>query len=363
MFSETAIGLILPVHKVNFNPFILSSILGEHQSVDFPRLFLQDRQEALSFILAYGYDLSKVEDSQKVWGYHRQAIEILESELLLPDEKIPESLRNREELGDITKLLLVASLSTSEQQKWACAILRVMHVLIHLDNDIFTSFTDDIKYQILKPISQHIHKKEDKVFLGIGDERIELESYEEKSFKQTHSAVVKLLARHDLIAMTLLDRVGIRFVTQNLVDIFRVIQYLIDNHLISYPQVISSMSKNTVCPTPVFMTALESSMSTGGKIDLKNLEDKIVFELEKLKTKSDGINPFTSKDFKFLKFITRQFLKISRGADKPPFSFFYPFEIQILDKETYDKNMTGPASHHEYKNRQRHAARIRVFND
>lgn len=351
------------VHKVNFNPFILSSVLGEHQSVDFPRLFLQDRQEALNFIHAYGYDLSKVEDSQKVWSYHRHAIEIMESELLLPDEKIPKNLRDREELGDITKLLLVASLTASEQQKWACAILRVMHVLIHLDNDIFTSFTDDIKYQILKPISQHVHKVDDKLFLGTGEDRIELVSYEEKSFKQTHSAVVKLLARQDLIAMTLLDRVGIRFITKNLVDIFRVIQYLIDNHLISYPHVISSLSKNTVCPTPVFMSALESSLMSGGKLNLSDLEAKITSDLEKLKEKSDGINPFTSKDFKFLKFITRQFLKISRGPDKPDFTFFYPFEVQILDKETFDKNMTGPASHHEYKNRQRHAARLRVFND
>jgi uncharacterized protein (TIGR04562 family) len=100
--------------KVNFNPFILSSVLGESQSVDFPRLFLQDRQEALSFIHAYGYDLSKVEDLKKVWMYHRQAIEILESELLLPDEKIPSTLRNREDLGDITKLFLSASLTSSQ---------------------------------------------------------------------------------------------------------------------------------------------------------------------------------------------------------------------------------------------------------
>ena len=352
--------------KASFNPFILSSILGESQSVDFPRLFLQDRQEALAFIHAYGYDLSKVSDLKKVWMYHRQAIEILESELLLPDEKIPTTLRNREDLGDITKLFLAASLVSSNsdsQQRWACAILRVMHVLIHLDNDIFTSFTDDIKYQILKPIAQNVHRVDDKLFLGSDENKIEIISYEEKSFKQNHSAVVKLLARQDLIAMTLLDRVGIRFITKNLVDIFRVIQFLIDKHLISYPHVISSLSKNTICPTPTFMSALENSISTGGKFDLNLLEEKIQFELDKLSGQGDGINPFTSKDFRFLKFITRQFLKINRGPDKPEFTFFYPFEIQILDKETYDKNMTGPASHFEYKNRQKQAARRRVFSE
>lgn len=354
--------------KVNFNPSILGAVLGENLSLDFPRLFLQDRTDAVSFIHAYGYDLSNVSDLKKVWSYHRQSIEILESEILLPDERIPETLRNREELGDITKLFLVASLSPSVSsslslQKWACAILRVMHVLIHLDNDLFTSFADDIKYQILKPIEQHVHKEEDKVFLGNGDERIEIFSYEEKSFKQNHSAVVKLLARQDLIALTLLDRVGIRFVTKNIVDVFRVIQFLIDKNLISYPHVISSLSKNTICPTPVFMSALESSIRTQNKIDLTELESRLMLELEQHNLNSEVVNPFTSKDFKFLKFITRQFLKINRGADKPDFTFFYPFEVQILDKDTYDKNLMGLASHDEYKKRQRQAARQRVFND
>ncbi len=353
--------------KVSFNPFILGSILGEGQSVDFPRLFLQDREEALDFIHAYGYDLSKVKDLKRVWTYHRQAIEILESEILLPEEKIPLTLRNREDLGDITTLFLAASLSSSNvesQQKWACAILRVMHVLIHLDNDIFTSFADDIQYQILKPISQNIHKEDDgRMFLGQESDRIEIVAFEEKSFKQNHSAVVKLLARQDLIAMTLLDRVGIRFVTKNLVDIFRVIQFLIDKNLVSYPHVISSLSKNTICPTPVFMSALENSMLTGGKIDLGQLESRVADNLKKIESTSKDLNPFTSKDFKFLKFITRQFLKIDRGPEKSEFNFFYPFEVQILDKETFDKNMTGAASHEEYKNRQRQAARLRVFGE
>lgn len=350
--------------KVSINPYVISSILGENKDLEFPRLYLQDRTDALKFIHTYGYDLSKVSDLQKVWTYHRNAIEIIESEILNPDEKIPPLLRNKEELSDITKLLLIASTTNTQNdkstQKWACAILRVMHVLIHLDNDIFTSFTDDIKYQILKPISQCVYKVEDKVFLGQGEDKIEIFSYEEKSFKQTTSAAIKLLARQDLMAMTLLDRVGIRFVTKNLVDIFRVIQFLIDKSLISYPQVITSLSKNTICPTETFMKALESAMYINGKMDLEKLEQKLQTELNDENQNLNGINPFTSKDFRFLKFITRQLLKIDRGFDKE-LTFFYPFEVQILDKETFEKNLKGPASHVEYKNRQKKAARQRVF--
>ena len=41
--------------------------------------------------------------------------------------------------------------------------------------------------------------------------------------------------------------------------------------------------------------------------------------------------------------------------------FFYPFEIQIMDYETYTENMRGPLSHSEYKQRQIRAARLRLF--
>lgn len=368
------------MQKVNFNPFIISSVLGENKSIDLPRLFLQDRQEALNFLHTYGFDLSHAEDLKSVWKYHRDSIEILEKELLTDDEKIPSILRNKEELGDITKLFLIASTTYSLNSKenesiikteikshsiqtWACAILKVMHVLIHLDNDLFSSFTDDIKYQILKPIQQHIHNEDQQVFLGLGEERIELCHYQEKSLKQKHSGVIKLLARQDLIAMTLLDRVGVRFITKNIVDIFRVVQYLVDHNLISYPHVISSLSKNTICPTPLFMNALEACVSNEGRINLEDLNHRLNESLNKNVDSENSVNPFTSDDFKFLKFITRQFLKIDRGPDKKKLRFFYPFEIQILDEKTFEANLRGEASHEEYKKRQKLAARQRVFSD
>jgi uncharacterized protein (TIGR04562 family) len=43
------------------------------------------------------------------------------------------------------------------------------------------------------------------------------------------------------------------------------------------------------------------------------------------------------------------------------FRFFYPYEIQVMDYETYIGNLTGPMAHDEYKNRQRKKARDRVL--
>ncbi|MGZ3723788.1 MAG: hypothetical protein ACXVA9_12685, partial [Bdellovibrionales bacterium] len=63
------------------------------------------------------------------------------------------------------------------------------------------------------------------------------------------------------------------------------------------------------------------------------------------------------------KFITRQLVRVTHPETGKSFSFFYPYEVQILDYEHYVRSLTGPASHDEYKSRQRSRARQRVFAD
>ena len=72
-------------------------------------------------------------------------------------------------------------------------------------------------------------------------------------------------------------------------------------------------------------------------------------------------NSFTSRDYRFIKFITRQLVRVTHPDTGKSFSFFYPYEVQILDYEHYVRSLSGPASHEEYKSRQRARARQRVF--
>ena len=68
-------------------------------------------------------------------------------------------------------------------------------------------------------------------------------------------------------------------------------------------------------------------------------------------------------DYRFIKFISRKLVTVplGEGDNKRAFRFFYPFEIQIMDYDTYVKNLSGPMAHDEYKNRQRRKARERVL--
>jgi uncharacterized protein (TIGR04562 family) len=352
--------------KSEVNEAILEVVLGSRYTIDLPNMNLKSREEALQFIFTYGYDISNYKDSEKLWRTHRTAIEILEEEILDIDESLPAQVRNREELQDLTDLLLAASQTENESlQKYSCAILRVMHIIIQLENDLFTSFTDDIKYQILRPIQEHIFKGEkDSVFLG-EDMKLELVDFSIKPLKQTKSGVIKLLAKDDVLAMTLLDRVGVRMITKTVYDIFRVVTYLIENNVISFPHTLGGTVKNLICPVEIYNDVLKevdfSLDSAEGEKKINDLLNKKVEEWQSRGGEFSTKNKFTSKDFKFLKFISRRFLKIDRGPDKNPLNFFYPFEIQILDKKTHEANEGTQASHAAYKERQRRAARRRVL--
>ena len=345
---------------------ILEVILGSRYIIDLSTMNIKSRDEALQFIFTYGYDVSNYKDSEILWKNHRTAIEVLEEEILDIDETIPDQVRNREELQDLTNLLLAASQKEDEKlQKYACAILRVMHTIIQLENDLFTSFTDDIKYQILRPIQEHIFKDEkESIYLG-ENQGIELVDFSVKPLKQTKSGVIKLLAKDEVLAMTLLDRVGVRIITKTVYDIFKVVSYLIENNIISFPHTLEGTVKNLICPVEIYNDVLAS---VGFSLNSEEGEEKINKLLNDRiqEWKSQGgefstRNKFTAKGFKFLKFISRRFLKIDRGANKDPLNFFYPFEVQILDEKTHVENEKTQANHASYKERQRIAARRRVL--
>jgi uncharacterized protein (TIGR04562 family) len=348
-----------------FDANAVESMIGGLSALDIPHISVQSREEGRNFLLAYGYDLDKEEDAQKVWSYHRKAVTYVQGELLTENESIPSKLTDPSELGDITNLLIMAATRGNDLQRWACGILKVMHTFVHLENDLFAQYSSDIQDQILKPIMGHIH--EDPVLgttLGpaLGLKSIVLKKFETKTFKTTTSSVTKLLAKSELVVFGLLDKVGVRIVTKHLFDVFRVLKYFLENNIVSFPHNIAEQSSNTLYPLNLFFETMES---------LSRDEEYSSDEIDRLLYKRMGENneravflkknnTFSSSDYKF---ITRRLVRINVTVnDKPQvMTFFYPYEVQIVDYETHLKNMTGMASHEKYKERQMAQARVRIM--
>ncbi len=336
----------------------LRTVLSGDSAIDFSRLEISNLESANQFIQSYGYNATKSEDVEELWGIHRKSVSLLREHLMEDEEKIPDELGDPSLLGEIGNLLVMASQKEqSERQRWACAILKVMHAYAHVKNDLFSQFSDQIQDQILKRFKNHI--VEDPAFgvkLGSGEGAISLHKFEVKPFKRTSSSVIKLLSKKNAVAINLLDRLGIRIVTKNVFDAFRVIDYLIRETIVSFPNVMPEQSHNNLYPVNLLLEVMKSQPNAENINQI--LQEKMGSSEARAEFKVKE-NEFSATDYKFMKFISRQLIEIELGGKV--IHFFFPYEIQVLDYDTYISNLSGPQAHEQYKKRQRVAARLRVF--
>ena len=367
-----------------FDKTSISVVAGGESTLDQKNLHIRTLEDANSFIQSYGFNFSEPSDQERLWYFHRRALVLITERLKYTLEQIPEVVRRPEKLIDIRNLLLWSSVENSkskdeqELQRWSCAVLRCMHVFIHSETDLFNSFSEEIQKQIMLPIEKAILHS-DKLYLKSETEQIEIYRFETKPVKSSQSAVIKLLEKPDTSALTVFDKLGFRFITHSVFDVFRVIRFLVNNNLMSFAHIMPDQSSNNMFPvkefldfcesfekqpTKAFSKALGSDDTDSHKIDealinyLKSQENKFMNFFRKE-------NSFSAQEFKYIKFICRHLIKVPLAVtDKQrEFQFFYPFEVQLMTKDVFDKVQTGDSEHTSYKNRQIEAARKRVLPD
>lgn len=357
-------------YKFNFEE--LSVVAGGQSALDQPRLNIHNLYEADFFLKSYGFDFSNEKDKMKLWYFHRRALVLLTDKLKFAENEIPEQVRLVEKLEDIRNLLIWASeAEESRLQRWSCALLRCIHVFIHSESDLFESYAEEIQRQILFTFEQSVVQK-DKLYLRSfkkeGHPQIELNSFQTKPFKTSSSSVIKLLAKPDAVAMKIFDKVGVRFVTNSIFDSFQVIRFLVEENLMSYAHIMPDQSSNNLYPVAEFIRVCDKLNEKHGiekhlsseKIDrllLAHLNSQNKMGFLNLFRKS---NPYSAGDFKYIKFISRKLIRVESSSGKE-FSFFYPFEVQIINKDTFQKMQDGESEHAAYKNRQIEAARKRIL--
>jgi uncharacterized protein (TIGR04562 family) len=356
-----------------FDSAILHSVVGGKSAVDIPALNLKTLNQADAFMKGYGFDSSRPEDVERLWYFHRRALVLIQEKLGFALDEIPEELRERRLLEDPRKLLLFASQTENKIQcRWACALLRCIHVFVHAESDLFSSFSEEIQKQILAPIQGCIYHDgtSGTTYLKRPDESqtklepIALVGFESKPFKTSTSTVIKLLAKPNALAMSVFDKLGVRFVTHSMFDTFQVVRFLVEENLISYPHIMPDQSTNNLFPVDMFLNAAVELKKNTARLT----EDEIAqFFLQYLEKNIEGAeflrkeNAYSGADHKFIKFISRKLIQVQVPGQKETFSFFYPFEVQIIDREAHAKVMSGPSEHQAYKERQRQAARKRLF--
>ncbi|MEH6631119.1 MAG: TIGR04552 family protein [Halopseudomonas aestusnigri] len=326
----------------------LKTVLEGQSIIDSPKLQVNSIEEAEAFLECYGFNLSQPEDRQEIEGIREEAITFIEEVLLQDGEIIDPEVRNQE---SVLKLLMwVSEPVATVRSQWSCALLRVMHTISHCGSYFNERYHAQIKEQIFGRFEQHIRHTSNGIYVG----DIELASYESRSSKTRHSAVLKLLHKAENVAADIFDWLGIRIVTRDPLDALKVLCYLRQYNVVMFANIKPSRSRNTL-------------------IDVDWVEDRWqdIADLERAKIDPEQImypdeegrvtdNLFSGASYRSLQFTCRQRIGL-KEEDGTRIRFYFPYEIQILDEASYQSNRHGEASHVQYKLRQVKSVRRRVL--
>ena len=370
-------------------------MIGGQSPIDVPKLYIYSLSDAEAFLETYGFEWDQYKDRAIIESLRQESITFIKEELLFdePELKICSSVENE---TDIRKFLLWASSYKHDNRHlWACTLLRVMHTFAHCDSFFKDTFSDDIQKQIIDRFKAHIYKENDQLFLGRYPESIPLDDFQIKGQKTRRSLAMKLLHKPNNVAADIFDWLGVRFVASERLDALLIARYLRVNNIISFAHIKPGRSRNTLIDIPRLkhdITSIEEKVRSG-KIARANSINKLrVIVREHMYPAVPTVgdyNKYSSVAYHAIQFTASQTIRVpnpwlgKRAGDvftpqkssgrkmlrgmlghfgvQTEFRFRFPFEIQILDRESYALSRSGLASHEVYKEKQRKAVKKRLW--
>ncbi len=395
--------------KYEFSADVLDIIISGKSTIDSPTAFqIQNLAEVDNFIQSYGYDLNNPIENAEVVGNFHEALNFIRKNFLQPDN--PDGLkieipRKILELTDTRELFLMVSLKSPGQtsnnqglflRNWACSILKVMHTISHIDKDLRSIYFTDIQKQIFDRFYKLVHRDpEGPLFLGENSNdpfRINLVAFETKPKKSRNSIILKLLHKPENVAEDIFDRVGIRFTTLTPLDALRVVKFLKDKMVVMSANIKPSRSRNTLVEISDFRAQLESLLNQADQHKMNESEFLAKLETAARAPFVNPENPHSSEFYRAIQFTGRQLIKLRNPIfdelkelknlvkTKPTHEeilktvdridlkyiqreirFFYPFEVQVVDKQSSEENERGRSAHSKYKKAQVLTAMNRVM--
>ncbi|GHG05868.1 TIGR04552 family protein [Thalassotalea marina] len=336
---------------MNINPWRSTSIrtaLEGRSFIDAKRIHIHSEQEANAFLACYGFDLNDPADIAEIEQLRQEAIELIEQELLNDGEVIPQILKEHHDV--IYYILCASGHGERRLSPWCGAILRVLHTLAHSHSYLNDLYHDDIRQQIFGRFKEHIHHTSNECFLG----DINLVEVEFRTVKSRRSVAMKLLHKAENVAADIFDWIGIRLVTHTRSDVIDVLSYLRQMHILTFANLKPSRSRNTLIDLKWVDECFQQGMS------VEQIKEMMQHSAYPTKEQNQTVNQFSEISYHSVQITCRQRIKILQPNGKY-LCFFFPFEIQLLDRTSYMASRDGLASHAEYKKRQRNAVRKRVL--
>jgi uncharacterized protein (TIGR04562 family) len=374
----------------SLSPEITHIVLGGNAYIDQEGLNIGSAAQAQEFALSYGFDLKLPYQKSLIIDAFEDALVFLESVVLEGTGlKIPSEIS---ELHDPLDLLTQASVKPRDDlARWSCALLRIMHTLLYIDNNIFLRFLPEIQQQIFDRYERYLVQDEHGNWLLKGNYEIPLIDVKRKENKNRNSMLLKLLHKPENVAETIYDHVGVRIVAEDMLDVLLALRFLLDHNVFQAAHIKPSRTRNLMIDKTLleeWVAELPDDFSAKklSKDERQSLTEKLTQRIGR-----PSVNPYSSSDYSALQFtvntlirlpgpgvlalekvqqefaeqgkyeIAKQFHIPELIQAQEEFTFFFAHEVQIMEKMGFNNSRMGPASHLEYKRRQREVVRKRVL--
>jgi uncharacterized protein (TIGR04552 family) len=316
-------------------------LLRGESVIDWHRLSYADHAEVDRFLRLNEFDPESDDEMGRLEDIREDAVDYLSRAyaMAIPDE-VAADLPARD-------LFLVAS-SHGPHQKWACVVLKVMHIIHHINGRaalLKMSVSDEI-------IFREIELKVMQVVEQLRAAGAPLAEFE-WSRKPRDSQITKLLAKRSTLAASIYDKLRFRLIVPSHEDIVTMVATL-TRQLIPFNYVVPGESVNQLVDLEQMIRDHEEQQANGG------------FRRTPTAT---PYNEFSGPEYRIVNFVADLPLRIERlipRSEMPPTGGHVVFvltEFQIADKATALRNESGASSHEAYKARQHERVRMRLFRD
>ncbi|MEM9073395.1 MAG: TIGR04552 family protein [Myxococcota bacterium] len=314
--------------------------------IDWHRLNFKSAAEVDRFLRAQELDLHDPVDRARSEAVKNSAMSYLRRKFDFP---IPKPVARM----DVGELLELAS-QRGHRQLCACTILKVMHIIHHLE-------ARELAFMLPTSDEEVFHLVEQKVYRVVGGALTD--GFPIVEFiggrKNKDSLYTKLLSKQEVSAAQIYDKLRFRIVMRTVDDVFPILNYLM-REVFPFNYVIPTESTNTLIHLRSFLD---------GKPALRSHIGDLQFDLG-LEEREGGLvdNVFSSQSYRVVHFVVDMPVRLPEAmlTEAPPAAWalgrviFVQTEFQVLDKETDQTNEIGDASHSAYKERQQHAVMRRL---
>jgi len=309
--------------------------------VDWRRLSFSDRDEVDAFLALNLFDLDDPRDERRLRSILAQAVEYLRSEF---GYRVADGVARSEDVRDLF-LLASGVLEPQRLRRIACVVLKVMHVIHHLEARELLFRTALREADLAERVHRRIMAVAERMDAA-GLPVVAVRGNE----KTRPSLVTKLLAKKETVAAQVFDRVRYRIVTESLDQVAPVVWHL-GRMLFPFNYVVPGQTRNSL----VSFGDVLRAHPQGGAL---TAELQLPLDAER-GDPSAPRNAFSAKRYRALNFVVDLPVRVDDllspldpMADELGRVVFSLVEFQVVDRDTAARNEEGDSSHERYKRRQ-----------